>query len=67
MAFFILGATTMHVSPYEPETPARKGGGQAEPQHGADAHAEMRASPARGDEEQAGDEPVDEPGYGHGV
>ena len=56
----------MHVSPYEPEVPARKGGSHTEREPGTDPPPEMRAAPKADDEGQRGEE-IDEPGYGHGV
>ena len=55
----------MYVSPHEPETtsPTTVRG---EPQGDEDGSTTLRASPAE-PSDQSQDEPLDEPGYGHGV
>jgi len=57
----------MNVSPFEPEVPAGSADRAAGRPGDGDAPADMRASQDGKDEDQRREEPVDEPGYGHGV
>jgi len=57
----------MKASPYEPEAPARATDGRAGQQGDVDVRPEMRASQDTEEEDQRVEDPIDEPGYGHGV
>ena len=47
------------------ETPPPDAGGER--QQEGDARPAIRAAPEKEDEDQRGEEPAEEPGYGHGV
>jgi hypothetical protein len=57
----------MNVRQFEFETVRWPGDGAARLDTEVEARAAMRADPAARDSEQQDEEPLEEPGYGHGV